>query len=669
MLLPLAVQAVVLGSLATASPLHQRAHAHSSVSDPHAGPPLPSDYVGPLSTGGTWTAGFKKAKAIVDQMTLAELVNVTTGGGPLGRSPLGGRNWEGGSPDNYLNGVLSYIGVKGLQDAGVQASAKHYIAYEQETWRTAYSATTSNVTARDQQIDSYLDDTTMHELYLTSFAEAVRAGARTLAGLGTEMPGAGSDGDLGDFLGYKLANLSQAGGIEMARLKDMAIRSLLPYYQLGQDTNYPEVSFDAASLGDGLVSGQYVINQYINVQRDHYKVIRTIGEAQQRLRFLNYPTFSPSDLSSHSLLKNVVAGGKGLPIGNTTTRIGVFGQDATYSSGGLTGCGDFHECTTDSTSFSGPGPNGTQSCGGGSGTALAPYVYTPLEAITARGRRTGLKVDYELNENDTMAFVAVAAGNVQKASVLKSISLPRLTRLVFVAFQSEGIDRDDLQLYHNGATLINTVAAACSDVIVVIHSGGQVDMESFADHENVTAIVFAYYPGQETGAAIDSVLFGDVSPSGKLPWTVGKSIEDIPSGANSIVRDDVKAPDAHFIEGVFIDYKWFDAKNITPRYEFGFGLSYSIFEFSNATVTSNYTADCDYVQKTNEVLSGGGDLYDQIYTVGVTVKNTGDVYAAEVAQVSACDLLMPPVYIPSGEFTFSLGSSSRGLPLSVKFTY
>ncbi|KAK4706027.1 beta-glucosidase, partial [Phenoliferia sp. Uapishka_3] len=821
MLLTIAVQAALLGTLAAASPLHQRTHTHSSPSDPHAGPPLPSDYVGPLATGGTWTAGFKKAKAIVDQMTLAELVNVTTGyngpcsgttgsvprlglparcfedgplgvrptdyvsqfpagvtvaatwdrdlfykranaigqefhdkgvhlalgpvtGGPLGRSPLGGRNWEGGSPDNYVNGVLSYIGVKGLQDAGVQASAKHYIAYEQETYRTPYSATTSNVTSRDQQIDSYLDDTTMHELYLTSFAEAVRAGAASImcsynsvnglhacgnnhtlngllkselgfqgyvvsdwggvwattdpvralfswiAGLDTEMPGAGFDGQLGDFLGYKLANLSEAGGIELSRLKDMAIRSLLPYYQLvlplsdlsGQDSNYPEISFDMASLADGLVSGQYVVNQHLNVQRDHYKIIRTVGEA------------------SATLLKNVVTGGKGLPIKNSTTRLGIFGQDATYQSGGLTGCGATSDCTISAdNNLAGVGPNGTQSSGGGSGTALAPYVYTPLEAITARGRRTGMKVDYELNDsNDTLPFVTVTAGNVKKA-----------------AFQSEGFDRNDLQLDHNGAILVNTVAAACSDVVVVVHSGGQVDMESFAEHENITAIIFAYYPGQETGAAIDSILFGDVSPSGKLPWTIGKSIEDYPSGAGSIVRDDVKAPNAHFTEGVLIDYKWFDAKNITPRYPFGFGLSYSTFEFSNATITSNntlsaQTADANYVQKTNEILSGGGDLYDQLYTVGVTLANTGDVYAAEVAQVyltfpssvtnqpprllrgfskayldpGESTALEFPIRakdiavwktdvqawaIPSGEFTFSIGSSSRDLPLSVKFKY
>lgn len=78
-------------------------------------------------------------------------------------------------------------------------------------------------------------------------------------------------------------------------------------------------------------------------------------------------------------------------------------------------------------------------------------------------------------------------------------------------------------------------------------------MESWIDHENVTAVVFAYFPGQESGTAIASVLFGDISPSGKLPFTIGKALEDWPSP--TIVTDDVFEPTASFEEGVFIDYK------------------------------------------------------------------------------------------------------------------
>jgi beta-glucosidase len=102
---------------------------------------------------------------------------------------------------------------------------------------------------------------------------------------------------------------------------------------------------------------------------------------------------------------------------------------------------------------------------------------------------------------------------------------------------------------------------------------------------------------------------------------------------NGVVTEDVFTPNANFSEGLFIDYKWFDAQDIEPRFPFGFGLSYSSFEYSAATVESTPAADADYVQLTNEKLDREGSLYDLLYTVGVTVKNTGDMDAAEVAQM------------------------------------
>lgn len=107
-----------------------------------------------------------------------------------------------------------------------------------------------------------------------------------------------------------------------------------------------------------------------------------------------------------------------------------------------------------------------------------------------------------------------------------------------------------------------------------------------------------------------------------------------------MIKDDVFTPIANFSEGLFIDYKWFDAHEIEPRFPFGFGLSYSSFEYSAATVESTPKADDDYVQLTNEKLDREGSLYDLLYTVGVTVQNTGDMDAAEVAQMVRFPLLL-----------------------------
>jgi beta-glucosidase len=94
-----------------------------------------------------------------------------------------------------------------------------------------------------------------------------------------------------------------------------------------------------------------------------------------------------------------------------------------------------------------------------------------------------------------------------------------------------------------------------------------------------------------------------------------------------------QTPDTDIVSLPRLYAQWFDAKDITPRFPFGFGLSYSSFEYSNATIKEAFAADSDYVQLTNEAFDGETALYDTLYEVGVTVTNIGDITAAEVAQV------------------------------------
>ena len=159
-------------------------------------------------------------------------------------------------------------------------------------------------------------------------------------------------------------------------------------------------------------------------------------------------------------------------------------------------------------------------------------------------------------------------------------------------------------------------------------------VEDWIDHPNVTAVIAAHFPGQESGDAIVSVLYGDVSPSGRLPYTIAHALEDYPP--NTIVDDDVPAPQSDFTESTLIDYRWFSAHNTTPRFEFGFGLSYSTFAYSNISVASVFIADNTTIQKTNEPFegsTGNNSLYDVIAQVTAQVTNTGNVTASEVAQL------------------------------------
>jgi hypothetical protein len=119
---------------------------------------------------------------------------------------------------------------------------------------------------------------------------------------------------------------------------------------------------------------------------------------------------------------------------------------------------------------------------------------------------------------------------------------------------------------------------------VVIHSIGPVIVEEFIDLPNVKALVYANLPGQESGNALVDVLFGDVDASGRLPYTIGKREEDY--GPSEKILSSTKAliPQQNFTEGLLVDYRHFDYYNITPRYEFGFGLSYSEFHISSGQI-------------------------------------------------------------------------------------
>lgn len=147
-------------------------------------------------------------------------------------------------------------------------------------------------------------------------------------------------------------------------------------------------------------------------------------------------------------------------------------------------------------------------------------------------------------------------------------------------------------------------------------------------------MIQAHYPGQEAGDSITSVLFGDVVPSGKLPFTTGHSLDDYPP--NTIVSDPVLFPQANFTESTLIDYRWFSAKGINPRFEFGFGLSYSTFVYEKIRVQDVHHTDNTSIQRTNEPFEGSDDsnsLYDIIAQVTAQVTNTGNVTASEVAQL------------------------------------
>ncbi|KAK7005807.1 beta-glucosidase [Favolaschia claudopus] len=562
-----------------------------------------------INAAATWDVDLIKARGVaMGEEHRGKGVNVALG--PMtnmGRVAAGGRNWEGFGGDPFLSGAATVATIEGIQSVGVIANVKHFIGNEQEHYRGGSSA--------PQITSSNIDDKTLHELYLWPFAEAVHAGVGSvmcsyqhvnqtqacqnsklingvlkeelgfqgfivsdwaamingvqpaLAGLDMNMPGfvgygVGEQNNpdpstaTNSYWGAALIDMVKNGSVPESRVDDMVTRTIAAWYKMGQDKNYPHVSFSQLTQQTYL-NGEKV-NEHVNVQADHYKLIRKIGAA------------------STILLKNTKSA---LPLSvKSLKRIGVFGSDAGPHPLGPNICSNGQNDKGCS--------EGTLAMGWGSGTANFPYLIDPLAAIT----------QHIQSINPTVVIEGVLDDYNLKAQ--SSVAAVSDTCLVFVnADSGEGYltvdgnagDRNNLTLWANGEKLIQNVAASCPNTIVVQHVVGPVLVESWIDNPNVTAVLHAGIPGQETGNAIVDVLFSDspqaTNPSGRLPYTIAKQRGDYP--ADILYQSNEKVPQITYTEGVSIDYKWFDLKNIEPRFEFGFGLSYTSFSYSGLQVSKS----------------------------------------------------------------------------------
>lgn len=147
-------------------------------------------------------------------------------------------------------------------------------------------------------------------------------------------------------------------------------------------------------------------------------------------------------------------------------------------------------------------------------------------------------------------------------------------------------DRKNITAWHNGDELVKSVSKVCNNTIVVMHTVGGILVGDFAENPNVTAIVWQGLPGQESGSALADVLYGRSNPGGKTPFTWGKTRESYGPPILTTQNNGNGAPQADFSEKGNIDYRYFDANNEDPVYEFGFGMSYTTFAYSDLQVNA-----------------------------------------------------------------------------------
>ena len=281
-------------------------------------------------------------------------------------------------------------------------------------------------------------------------------------------------------------------------------------------------------------------------------------------------------------------------------------------------------------------------------------------------------------------------------------------------------------LWNNGDNLIKYVASVCDNTVVVIHSVGPVLVEPWIDHPNVTAVVWANLPGQESGNSLVDVLFGKVNPSGRLPYTIAKRREDY--GADVVYQSDGNVQ-LTYTDALNIDYRHFDSKGISPRFEFGsvllcylyaqliltflipfsFGLSYTTFAYSGLQIAKSIAKRQEAVAARKIPQGGDPALWKTSLTVSFTVKNTGSLPGHEVSQIylgfpaaageppkvlrgfkrtylkngastkvtveltrrdlSVWDVVKQDWVVPSGKFEVFVGASSRDVKLTGTFSH
>ncbi|KAK6067280.1 cel3e secreted beta-glucosidase [Seiridium cupressi] len=607
-----------------------------------------------IHVGASWNKYLARQRAVyMGNEARVKGVNVLLGPvvGPIGRVAEGGRNWESFSVDPYLSGGLVYETVSGVQSTGVITSTKHFIAQEQETHRL--STSTGDFA---ESISSNIGDKALHELYLWPFAEAVRAGtgnvmcsyarlnnsyscqnskglngllkgelgfqgwvvsdwgaqksgvASALAGLDVAMP----NGD-----GLWAGNLTLAvnnGSVPESRLDDMATRIMASWYQMKQDGS----SFPIP--GSGMPADILVPHEVVDARDPSAK-----------------STLFDGAVEGHVLVKNTDSA---LPLNSTQMKlISLFGYSAkapnknnqeyaatgAYFSSWSVGAESANVTEVNDGFFgnlqlpkSAIAPNGTLVSAGGSGATSQNLISSPYDALVAQAYEDGTALFWDFESGSPLvnptSDACIVIGNV---------------------WATEGYDRPALRDDFTDGLILN-VADQCANTIVVFHNAGVRLVDQFVDHPNVTAIIYAHLPGQDSGKALISLLYGQTNPSGRLPYSVARNETDYGSlwkPDTTLAPNRFQAyPQSNFTEGVFIDYRHFDAQNITPRYEFGFGLSYTTFDYSNLEVSKTDAAVQAY--PTGAVVEGGEtDLWDVIANVTLNVANTGSLDGKEVVQL------------------------------------
>ena len=494
------------------------------------------------------------------------------------RHPAWGRAQETYGEDPHLLGEMGAALATGIQSHNVVASVKHFALNSMENARF--------------KIDVRIDERTLHEVYLPHFKRTIDAGCLSVMSAYNKLNG--------EYCGQNRELLTDIlrgeWGFEGFVHSDWVMGVYQPYgAAAGLDVENPEPIHFGEKLSDGVTNG--TIEPEV-IDRAGRRILGALFDVLSREDPLPEYTDTLNACDEHIavaleaaekspvLLKN--DGTLPLARGSVDT-LAVFGRLAAL------------ENTGDE----------------GSSKVTPPYVVTALEGLRKAADRLGVGSVVHASEDDlddarektaTADAIVVVVGNTLEdegefipGDIALGADIPPELR-DRARSHTQGGDRDDLNLRADQRKLIETAAASGKPVVVVIVSGSAIMVEEW--HEGVHAILQTFYSGMEGGTALARLLFGEISPSGKLPFTLARSQGDYP-------YFDKNADDIEY--GYYHGYSLFDRNDVAPRYAFGHGLSYTEFRYTNLRVVRD-----------------GTDV-----RLDVSIHNIGQVGADEIVQAYA----------------------------------
>ena len=547
------------------------------------------------------------------------------------RSPLCGRNFEYMSEDPYMNSVLAVAYIKGLQSRDVACSVKHFAVNNQETNRTT--------------VDVECSERALREIYLPAFKAAVQeGGALTVMAAYNKFRGEFCAEN--NYLVRKI--LRNEWGFDGVYVTDWgAAHSTVPSMEAGLDLEMGtlidkyEDWYYANPLIEAVKSGKVPMSLVDEKVGDVLRVMIKTNVLDPKKRFgpgsMNTKEHQQATYDAAAeaivLLKNQ---NNLLPLDFSSIKsLAVIGDNATrkHSNGGL------------------------------SSEIKAVYEVTPLEALRAKW---GDKVDIRFAQGyEKLSTFVEGSNNGQSSGTFSSktqesdallkeaVEVARTSDVALLVcglnhdYDTESFDRLNMDIPYGQVELIQEVVKANPRTIVVMIAGSPLNMAAVDICS--PAIVWAWFNGMEGGNALVDVLSGKVNPSGKMPFTTPVSLDQSPAHAlGNFPGRDLKV---NYEEDILVGYRWFDTKGLPVVYPFGYGLSYTTFDYSN--------------------LNTDKETYDQADTIQATftLTNTGDREGAEVAQLyvsdPVCSVMRPVKELEGFKKVFLKPGESRRITLDI----